>query len=215
MFGRRLTKFLAYLAVLAAIAAGVARATVLRWWRVPSDDPYLEASVAPTLAGGDWVILWRMWKPKFGDLVLCPEPEAEGRVVIGRLVGTANDRVQIQNNHLRINGRPMHDESACSEPTFTVVDPVTRDEVEQSCDTEDLSGRPHLRGNAPASRQVEPVTLTADAGQGLLISDNRQFPYDSRDFGPVPLASCKESIVFRLISAKGFADVATRLSIVR
>jgi signal peptidase I len=214
VFGRRLTKLLLYLAIMAGVVIGVLRATVIRWWRIPSDDPYLEASIAPTLSGGDLIILSRLSPPRFGDLALCPEPNADGRVVIGRLLGEPGDKVEVLGTHVRVNGRNMHDESGCKAPTFTVTDPVSRKEVEQRCDHEDLSGRIHLRGNIPAERQVSPVTLTAESAQGILVSDNRLFPYDSRDFGAVNLASCKETVVFRLVSAKGFGDVATRFSLI-
>jgi signal peptidase I len=214
VFVRRLTKVLVYLAIMAALVIGVLRATVIRWWRVPDDDPYLEASLAPTLAGGDLIILSRLSPPRFGDLALCPEPKADGRVVIGRLLGTPGDKVEVLGTHVRVNGRNMHDESGCKEPTFTVIDPASQKEVEQGCDHEDLSGRIHLRGNIPAGRAVSPITLTAEKDQGILVSDNRLFPYDSRDFGAVSLPSCKETVVFRLVSAKGFGDVATRLSLI-
>jgi len=211
---RRLTKVLLFLALFVGSLIGLARATAIRWWRVPNDDPYLEASVAPTLSGGDLIILWRLSKPTFGDLVLCPEPKAPGRSVIGRVLGTSGDRVQVEGIHVRVNGQAMRDESECREPTFTVTDPSSKVEVEQKCDRENLSGRVHQRGNIPGGREVSPVTLEADREQGILVSDNRLFPYDSRDFGPVDLPSCKETVIFRLVSAKGFGDVATRLSIV-
>jgi signal peptidase I len=214
VFVRRLTKVLLYLAIMAAILIGALRATVIRWWRIPDDDPYLEASIAPTLSGGDLIILSRLSPPRFGDLALCPEPNADGRVVIGRLLGTPGDKVEVLGTHLRVNGRSMHDESGCKEPTFTVTDPASKKEVEQTCDHEDLSGRIHQRGNVPAKRAVSPITLAAERDQGILISDNRLFPYDSRDFGAVNLPSCKETVVFRLVSAKGFGDVATRLSLI-
>jgi signal peptidase I len=214
VLSRRLSKLLLYLAISLALVIFGLRATAIRWWRVPLDDPYLQASIAPTLAGGDLIVLWRMSRPRFGDLVLCPEPKAEDRVVIGRLVGVGGDKVRVQGNQLTVNGRSMHNGSACSEQSFTVTDPVTRREVEQRCDDEDLSGRVHKRGNAPPERAADPITFDAETDQGILISDNRLFPYDSRDFGPVKLTTCKETVVFRLVSAKGFSDVATRLSII-
>ena len=63
------------------------RATAIRWWRVPDDDPYLEASIAPSLRGGDLVLLWRLTEPTLGNLVICPEPKHTDRMVVGRMVG--------------------------------------------------------------------------------------------------------------------------------
>jgi hypothetical protein len=44
------------------------RLTSIRWWKVPEDDPYLVASLAPELRGGDWVLLWRLSPPAVGSL---------------------------------------------------------------------------------------------------------------------------------------------------
>ncbi len=63
------------------------RLTAIRLWKVPEGDPYLDASVAPSLKGGDWVLLWRMTPPALGALVLCPEPKHPERVVVGRMLG--------------------------------------------------------------------------------------------------------------------------------
>jgi hypothetical protein len=46
----------------------------------------------------------------------------------------------------------------------------------------------------------------------FLVSDNRLYPFDSRDFGPLPQASCQETVIFRLVSRLGFSDVKKRLS---
>jgi hypothetical protein len=47
------------------------------------------------------------------------------------------------------------------------------------------------------------------------VSDNRQFPWDSREFGAVPRATCTEAVVFRLVSKDGFFDVANRFTLIR
>ncbi|HEY4106972.1 MAG TPA: S26 family signal peptidase, partial [Polyangiaceae bacterium] len=95
-------KFLRALFWLVAIVGGligILRATAIRWWQLPLNDPYFEASIAPTLRGGDWVLLWRATKPKFGDLVLCPEPKTN-RPVIGRVAGESGDHVSILGSSL-------------------------------------------------------------------------------------------------------------------
>src|SRR4051812_29570480 len=67
---RVMSKFLRYLAwtlIIIGGLIGILRLTVIRWWRVPLGDPYLEASIAPNLRGGDWLILWRGTAPIEGD----------------------------------------------------------------------------------------------------------------------------------------------------
>jgi len=208
---RSFPRFIAYVAIFLGVLIGAARATAIRWYQIPTDDPYLQASVAPTLSGGDWILLWRLTKPNFGDLALCAEPNAEHRSVIGRIAGVGRDKVEIKGAELVVNGRRMSNQNA-DQPTFTVTDPVTKQELEQPCDKEDLVGRVHLRGTLPKGKVRNPITLSAEPGSAVLVSDNRYFPYDSRDFGLVPMESCKEMVIYRLVSAKGFGDVSTRLT---
>ena len=106
-------RFLAWTLVIAAAVVGVARLTVIRWWQIPIGDPYLEASLAPTLRGGDWVILWRGTKPGAGSLVLCPEPKTTNRLTIGRLIGEKGDRIQLAAGRLSIDGRSPDTEAGC------------------------------------------------------------------------------------------------------
>ena len=80
----RFLRYVGWTLLIVAALIGILRLTVIRWWQVPVGDPYLEASVAPSVRGGDWLILWRGSAPTAGKLVLCPEPKAAGRSVIGR-----------------------------------------------------------------------------------------------------------------------------------
>jgi signal peptidase I len=215
---RGVTKAVVWVLVLVAIIVGVARAVAIRWWRVPTGDPYLEASLLPTLRGGDLVILWRLTQPLYGDLVLCPEPGAgDGRIVIGRIVADGGDTVEIKNGWVSVNGRKLSTESACNERIFSALDPETGNEVKQHCEVVELGSSTHMRGGiisgAPLPNDLDATDINPE--QLFLMSDNRQFPYDSRDFGAVDSADCKESIVFRLTSKDGFFDVDGRLEVIR
>lgn len=209
-------RFIVWVALAIGAIVGLARLTVLRWWRIPMDDPYLEASVAPTLRGGDLVLLWRATTPSFGALVVCPDPEDPSRVIIGRIVGEGGDRVSIDGDRLDINDRSAHTETACSDAVFQLEDPTTGSPVEQSCSIEDLGGVGHMRGNMSGER-VGPPPSTREVGPGktFLLSDNRRYPYDSRNYGTLDAATCKESIFFRLVSKRGFFDVKPRLTYIR
>ena len=204
---------LAFLGVL----VGLARLTCLRWWRVPEDDPTLTTSLAPTLRPGDWVILWRLTPPGFGDLVLCPDPEEAGEIVIGRIAGEGGDSVAVdEDGALRVNNIRASSELRCKQTTVEVSHPRSGDPVELNCDIEVIGGVHHQRALRPqGGLKPMPIKAKVPAGELYLLSDNRYYPFDSRDYGTVPQSSCGERIFFRLVSRLGFTDVSSRLSLIR
>jgi signal peptidase I len=196
------------------LLVGLARFTALRWWKVPDNDADLVASIAPSLGPGDWVILWRLTGPGFGDLVLCPDPEDPSEIVLGRIAAEGGDTLSVQDDgNLETNHVRARTESACKEPTFRVDNPRSGEQVELRCDIETLGGVHHKRALVPAggSRPTS-IDTKVEPGNVFLLSDNRVYPFDSRDFGAVPVQSCSETVVFRLVSRLGFSHVATRLS---
>lgn len=196
------------------LVVGLARVTALRWWQVPADDADLVASLAPTLGAGDWIILWRLTPPGFGDLVSCPDPEEPGAVFIARIAGEGGDTVTIEENgNLELNGVRMRSERACKSPTVVVENPRSGDEVELRCDIETLGGVHHKRVlMPPGGLRPMPIERKVEPGHLFLVSDNRYYPFDSRDFGVLPRESCSEAVIFRLVSRLGFSHVESRLS---
>lgn len=213
---RKMFRFLVWTALVLGVMIGLARATAIRWWRVPHDDAYLTASTSPSVRAGDLILLWRLTRPGFGDLVLCPEPNKPGRVVIGRLVGESRDDLKVVGSEITINRRRQVVESNCVPRTFIEHDPETGMEVEQSCSEEAIGGVLHKRGELVA-KSVRPhdVQATVPEGHVWLVSDNRQYPWDSREFGPVPRETCTETVFFRLVGRGGFFDASTRNQYIR
>ncbi|MEP7050450.1 MAG: signal peptidase I [Pseudomonadota bacterium] len=208
-----MAKFLRYLAWAVAILGllvGALRATVIRWWQVPSGDPYLDASITPTLHGGDWVISWRGTPPKDGDLTACAEPKTS-RLVIARIVGLGGEHVQMTAAALFVNGKPADNRNSCD--SFTSRDPATGLEVKQGCSEEEVAGKVHLIGRL-GNDAARPADVDVPADLAFLASDNRRFPWDSRDFGLVERSTCTETIVFRLVSSAGFFDVPNRFCLI-
>jgi signal peptidase I len=207
-------RFVAWTLIIIGALIGLLRLTVIRWWHVPLGDPYLEASLAPSLRGGDWVILWRGSPPIEGNLVLCPEPKAAGRYVIARILGEKGDHVTLENGGVLVNGRRFATEGNCDR--FTVRDPGTGQEVKQGCGLEVVASRTHQRGEIQTTLP-EPTAAEVDVPNGhvYLVSDNRQFPWDSREFGTVERSTCPETVIFRLVSKDGFSDVPNRFMVIR
>jgi signal peptidase I len=213
---RKMFRFLFWVAFVLGGLIGIARLTAIRWWRVPSNDPYLTASMSPSVRGGDLVVLWRLTRPGFGDLVMCPEPKHPERVVVGRIVGVGRDQLEVNGADITLNGKRQTVEGNCVQRTFLEHDPGTGLEIEQHCSIEDLGGATNFRGEVPteAVHPADVKTVVPD-NQVWLVSDNRLFPYDSRDYGAVPQETCKETVFFRLVSAKGFFDTSTRNQYIR
>jgi signal peptidase I len=212
---RGLGRWLLWSCLALGVLVGILRATALRSWRVPSNDPYLDASIAPSLRGGDLVLLWRFTAPALGTLVLCPEPKHTDRVVIGRMIGEDRDTIRIDGTHVYVNDRLLHPEGSCADDHFKVTPPQGGAEVEERCSMEVASGVVHPRGEAEATAELPKAELELKAGEVALVSDNRRFPYDSRDYGPAVRSTCTETVVFRLVGAGGFFDPSRRFEYVR
>jgi signal peptidase I len=210
-----MVRFIVWTLLIAAAFIGLARATAIRWWRVPVDDPWLAASVSPSLGPGDWVVLWRLSRPREGDLVICPEPGAPERVVIGRILGTGNDVIEIKDGTVVVNNRTLRRESGCD--AFEVIHPKSGQSHQQACGIEDLDGDLYMRGYLIENLQPPPpmAPVTVPVGKVFLVSDNRQFPLDSRDFGLVDAATCQETFVFRLWGRGGYFDPNRRFDLIR
>ncbi len=217
---QRVYRFLAWALVIVLAIGAALRATAVRWWQLPSGapnmgDPELAASVAPSLRGGDWVLLWRLTRPGIGDLVVCPDPDDPTNIVIGRMVAGAHDEVVIHGQEVYVNDKKFDIEYNCTDRMFNVVDPDSLQEAEIFCDMEDVEGVLHKRGYGDEKRQRRKFTKKVESGKVFLLSDNRAHPFDSRHFGTVDRHSCQETIFFRLVSEKGFFDVGSRLQAIR
>jgi signal peptidase I len=212
---RTLGRWLLWTLIGFAVVIGALRAVALRWWKVPLEDPWLEASIAPSLRGGDWILAWRLTEPSLGSLVLCPEPKHVERLTIGRLVGDERDAVRVEGTRVTINERPFRSEGSCADERFEVDAPQGPKNVEQRCSMEVAHGIVHLRGEAEETAELPIYEQEVGSGESLLISDNRRYPYDSRDFGPIVRSTCKETIVFRLFGRGGFFDEKSRFQYIR
>jgi signal peptidase I len=214
---RKMFRFLFWVALIVGIVIGLLRLTAIRWWRVSHDDPYLTASISPSVRPGDLIVLWRLTKPGFGDLVMCAEPGHPERSTIGRLVGEPRDQLEVVGSTITINRKRQTEEGNCALRTFKERAPASGAEVEQSCSMEELGGGLHMRGDVPGQTLAPPAEVKTTVPQGMvfLVSDNRLFPYDSRDFGPVPRETCTETVFFRLVGAGGFFDASSRNQYIR
>ena len=192
----------------------VGRALVVDVWVLP-DDPKTSASVAPSLAGGDTILFMRRNKPAFGDLVRCSDPDEPTRFVVGRVVGLSGDTVETSGKELSVNGTRYLGEMACAEAKVTIPHPTSGSSVELWCDQVQIAGHPHLRGASDKATGLTPTKATVGKGMLYVLSDDRSYHDDSRDFGTLPVDSCTGRIVFRLWGKEGWEDDKRRMTFVQ
>jgi signal peptidase I len=211
---QKFLKGLAWTLGILAVLALALRVLVLEVWTIP-DDPVLGASVAPTLAAGDVVVVLTRGKPGFGELVRCADPDSPGSHIVGRIAGVEGDVVDVDGITLTVNGTRYDAESACADPKLTIKHPVSGVDVQIGCDVVAMGGGRHFRGTSPKGplerkhhSEVRPDTV-------YLLSDNRNFHDDSRDFGLQPREACKQRVVFRIWGKSGWADDERRFSFIR
>jgi signal peptidase I len=206
---RGLLIFLGWLLVCAVLGLLVLYAFVVDVWRIPEDDPLLAASIEPTLRAGDLVVLLRRSSVTRGILVRCEDPDAPGRFVVARAIARGGDRIELRNDRVSLDGRPLKQSRDCAKAQASVYNPRTASDVSLACSLEDYGDFPFstLRSLAPSE---PPVVVTIEASRWFLVSDNRHVHLDSRDYGPIDPRTCQH-IVFRLAGASGVGDAERRL----
>lgn len=208
---QKLGRVLFWTVVILGVITGILRAFVFKVWKIP-EDPVLAASVAPSLAGGDVVVLLTMGKAGFGDLTRCTDPDDPSKYVIGRIAGLGGDVVETEGRNLIVNGTRFQGESSCPKPKYMVPHPNTESDVEIFCDVVQMGGGWHYRGyDATPFRPVNTRTEVT-TGMVYLLSDNRDLHDDSRDFGLLQQTSCNERIIFRLWGKGGWSDDEWRMT---
>lgn len=211
---RKTVKVLAWVAAVLAVIITALRLTIMSWWTVPTDDPVLAASLAPNLAAGDFILLYNA-APSYGDLVRCSDPEAPGRFIVGRVLAEAGDTIELTSTNVTVNGKTSVVDMPCGITKVPVEHPQSGATEDLFCQFEALQGHKHMRVTRNASTVTNEGKRQVSEGNIFLVSDNRAFPMDSRTYGAIPRASCKEQVFFRVFGKKGLGDPVTRFVYIR
>jgi signal peptidase I len=210
---RKLVKFLLWSAGIIAILLLIARLSGLRLWTVPK-DPFLGASVAPTVFPGDLVVMMTSGERGANELVRCPDPEDSQRWVMGRIYGQAGETVSVLGTSVSVNGRRYSTTEACVDDEVTVNDPVSGAPKKLRCARVEFAGGWHFIAGGE-TRDTTPAEHKVGAGRVYLVSDNRVYHEDSRDFGAVMANTCTDRVLFRLWGTEGFTGSKRRFEFVR
>jgi signal peptidase I len=196
---------------LAAILGAVALLLylfVFDTWLVPSDDPQLTASIAPTLSPDDRILTRRGAIPVTGELARCFVPDGSGKYTIGRVFGAGGDTVEVDNERVAVNGVGPKTRFQCG--IVSVVHPVSGDAVPLTCSVEDNGSFTYSVLVHPEYREGQTRTKV-EPNKLWLVSDDRHLHKDSRDFGAVEAATC-EHVVFRLWG-QTYGDASHRFNV--
>ena len=207
---RGFLKFILWVLGLAAGAFLIAYFAFFRIWTIPAGNPLQAASLEPTMSAGDVVFVWRRGTPNRGDLARCTNPETPAKFVVGRAIAKEGETVAFSQEVVSLDGQRNPSPYGCAPPTRTMKDPVSGEEEQLQCSVEDLGGKKYeaLRSLSPTPNNRPPQV---PPGKLYLVSDNRHFHWDSRNYGPVDATTCRP-IYFRLWGKDGFGDSKKRFS---
>ena len=180
---------------------------VFDMWEVPGTDLSFISSVAPTLAPQDRILTSRNSVARFGELSRCLRPMSSD-FVIGRVFGVGGDTVKIDNERVSVNKLSPKVRFGCG--TVTVLQPVSQEQVALSCAVEDNGAFTYSTLTHPEFREGQ-TNVLVEPGKAFLVSDDRHFHNDSRDYGQVDASTCQH-VVFRLWGER-FTDGSRRFTI--
>ena len=154
-------------------------------------------NMAPNLIKGDRVLanktVYRTETVERGDIVIFHGFKGR-RKLIRRVVAIGGDTIEIKSGALYVNGEQLERLSVSASELTALKDIIDREvlyEVNGDAKYLILPTKPG-KDNLQASRDFEKMEVPP--GHCFVLCDNRDVNHDSRQFGPVPLASIKGRI---------------------
>ncbi|HXY76774.1 MAG TPA: signal peptidase I [Steroidobacteraceae bacterium] len=200
-----------------ALVVLVLRAFIFEPFRIPSD------SMMPTLLDGDFIIVNKyayglrlpvinrkvveIGEPQRGDVVVFRWPLDPSTNFIKRLVGLPGDHVEVHDNLIVVNGKPVQfhvgterfndgcyvnmslaHERLGAHQHEAIFCPVALDRqpVLPACNRRGVRGYVCGDEDAPGSARMAPFVGDVPAGHYLMMGDNRDNSDDGRSWGYVP-----------------------------
>jgi signal peptidase I len=153
-------------AVIAVVAVFIVRTYLVQPFLVSG------SSMSPTFENGDYVLVdeltYHLRAPERGEVVVFHDPQDYATYFIKRVIGLPGEKVVIKNNSITVYNTAHPNGFALDESYLPAGTPVGPGD----CTGGTLS-------DGACTYNLDPNTY-------LTLGDNREFSYDSRDWGPLP-----------------------------
>jgi signal peptidase I len=186
---RPLGRVLLVVLVLILVVPTLLRLFVVEAFRIPA------GSMIPTLLVGDHIFVSKTgYTPRRGDVVVFAYPEDETKDFIKRIVALGGDTIEVRDNQIHLNGKPIPRRRLPGACTYEEADEESGQVEQRPC----VAYEERLDENRfTVIQDADPVALPpppmvkVPAGHVFVMGDNRDNSHDSRFWGGVPVANIK------------------------
>ncbi|MCP4612322.1 MAG: signal peptidase I [Planctomycetes bacterium] len=182
------------------------RETHLEAFRLPT------ASCYPTIVPNDRLLAnklaYKNRDPKRSDLIVFLNPEDRRQNFIKRVVAVAGDTVEMKDGQLYINDEQLQRQKLAQSALDNIKVEVNGKPLEGEVFEEtngDAKYKTFLAGPPHNKSSTDFAKITVPEHHCFVLGDNRNLSYDSRNFGPVPLATVKGKVDYLYWPAKDWS----------
>lgn len=182
------------------------RTFFLQAFRVPVASNY------PTLIPNDRFlankIAYKNSEPQKGDLIVFTNPQDRRQNYIKRVVAVAGETVEIRNGEIYVNDQKLNRQKLPQSTLDNIRITIKRDKIEplEGDVFEEINGDAKYKIFLADHKQpADFAKITVPDHHCFVLGDNRNLSYDSRQFGPVLLATIKGRAEYLYFPAKDWS----------